>query len=89
MGNLESNIEAILQRNKRVEADKAWETSMFRRMTIGILTYLTASILLWMLDAPNPFLNALIPSVAYLLSTVTLPPLKQWWINRYAPKGDR
>src|SRR3989344_4350127 len=86
----DNQIKQILERNKRVEADKAWETSVFRRMTIGVLTYLTASIFLWMLDAPNPLLNALIPSIAYLLSTVTLPPLKRWWIDRYiASRGDR
>ena len=86
----DNQIKQILERNKRVEADKAWETSVFRRMTIGVLTYATASILLLMLNAPNPFVNALIPSIAYLLSTVTLPPLKRWWIDRYiASRGDR
>ena len=83
MDNLEFNIDAILERNKRVEADKAWETSAFRRMTIGVLTYITAVIFLWIIEAAFPFLSALIPTIAYFLSTITLPPLKRWWIARY------
>ena len=35
---LENEIENIKQRNKRVELDKAWETSWTRKICICILT---------------------------------------------------
>ena len=37
--NLEQEIKKIKQRNDKVEADKAWETSNFRKIIIAILTY--------------------------------------------------
>ena len=36
---LEKEIEKIKERNKRVEKDKAWETSIVRKIAIAILTY--------------------------------------------------
>ena len=37
---LEKNVEEILERNKRVELDKKWETSTTRKVCIAILTYI-------------------------------------------------
>ena len=36
--NLEQRIEKIEERNKRVELDKKWETSLTRKICIMILT---------------------------------------------------
>lgn len=76
------SIEAILERNKRVEADKAWEGSWLRRGFIALLTYATAVLFLWTTGNRSPFLAALFPPAGYLLSTLTLPQLKQLWIKR-------
>ena len=40
MKDLEKEIELIKERNKRVETDKAWETSWTRKICIAVLTYL-------------------------------------------------
>ena len=37
---LNKEIEEIKKRNKRVELDKAWETSWTRKICICILTYI-------------------------------------------------
>lgn len=37
---LKMEIEKIKERNKKVELDKAWETSFVRRLCICILTYI-------------------------------------------------
>lgn len=72
---------AIRERNKRVEADKAWELSWTRRLFIVVITYVFAALWLLSINDTNPFLKALIPIVGYLLSTITLPPLRRWWIK--------
>lgn len=77
------SIEAILQRNKRVEADKAWEGSWTRRVFIAILTYVTATCIFWVTGSENAFIAALFPPAGYLLSTLSLPPLKRWWVARH------
>ena len=41
---LENEIVKIKERNKKVELDKAWETSWTRKMCIGILTYIVVVI---------------------------------------------
>lgn len=80
---LKKELENIKSRNKRVEADKAWETSWARRILITILTYIVILIFFIMADFPKPFLNAIVPAVAFLLSTLTLALFKKLWINNY------
>lgn len=79
---LKDEIEKIKARNKRVEADKAWETSRTRNIFIAISTYLLISIFMILLRDPHPFLNALVASVGYLLSTATYDFLKKRWLKR-------
>ena len=78
--NMESEVEAIKERNRKVEADKAWEVSWTRRLFIAIVTYIVAGVwLVWIHDS-NPWLKALVPAGAYVLSTFSLPLIKNWWI---------
>jgi len=78
---MEEEIELIRVRNKRVETDKAWETSKIRRIIIAIMTYFIIVIFLFTIDASNPWLISLVPTMGYLLSTLTLPMFKKWWVR--------
>lgn len=80
---LESEIEAIKERNRKVEANKAWETSMFRIIAITLITYLVATVVLHFIGVPDIFFNALIPTIGFILSVQSLPIIKKWWITRY------
>ncbi len=75
-------LAAIRSRNARVEADKAWETSITRRLIIAAFTYVLASALLVWIRADQPFLAALVPTLGFLLSTLSLSFAKNWWLNR-------
>ena len=79
---IQREIDAIKARNKRVEADKAWETSWTRRILITILTYIVIVIFMVMADFKKPFVAALVPSLAYLISMSTLYYFKKWWISK-------
>ena len=83
MDNPEAQLRSILDRNTRVEAEKAWELSWTRRMTIAVLTYLVAIVFLWMIADTAPLLHALVPVAGYVLSTLSLPWIKRRWIQRY------
>ena len=76
-------LEAIKERNRRVEADKAWEISKTRRLIIAIITYFIVVLFLYLIEAPNPWLNALIPVFGFILSTLTLPLVKKWWMKKF------
>lgn len=78
---LEREIKLIKNRNKRVESDKAWETSNFRKALIAILTYIVIVLFFVYAGLPDPFTNAIVPSVAFVLSTLTIPLFKKWWIS--------
>ncbi|EKD92631.1 MAG: hypothetical protein ACD_28C00379G0009 [uncultured bacterium] len=80
---LEQAIVQIQQRNQKVEGDKAWETSKFRIGLIMAMTYVVAVALLYEMKNPHFFLNALIPTMGYFLSTQSLPTLKKWRIRTY------
>ena len=79
---IQKELAALYERNKRVEADKAWELSWTRRIFIAVVTYIFAALWLLAISDTKPFLKALIPTAGYVLSTITLPPLKRWWGNR-------
>jgi len=79
-------IQQIKERNKKVEADKAWETSTTRKVIIAGLTYLVIVLFLYTLNLPNPLINAIIPTVGFLLSTLTLSFLKKFWVEKIYKK---
>ncbi len=79
---IEKEIEIIRLRNSKVELDKAWEISWARRIFITLITYLIAWVWLVLIHEPKSWLKAFVPVVGYILSTLTLPPLKNWWIKR-------
>lgn len=78
---LKQEIELIKARNRRVETDKAWETSWVRKIFIAGSTYILISIFLFSIGNEKPLLNAVIPAVAYLVSTVSLGIIKNLWIK--------
>lgn len=86
---IEKNILEIRERNKRVEADKAWETSFTRRASIAVLTYCVALVIMYFLGVENIYFSALIPTGGYILSTLSLPVIKQHWLTRYHNRNEK
>lgn len=80
---IEEELSAIRERNKRVEADKAWETSLFRMISLAVITYLVAAVLLHLIRVENFLLGALVPAAGFILSVQSLPALRRWWIRRF------
>lgn len=76
---LEKEIESIKQRNERVTDDKAWETSKTRRLLLILFTYIAIGCYLTAINVRDPWLNAIVPSIGFLLSTLTLPYFKKMW----------
>lgn len=77
--NLQGKIEQIEERNRKVETGKAWETSLTRRVLLIIFTYLAISLYLQAINVSDPWLNAIVPSLGFLLSTLTLSFFKNFW----------
>ena len=77
---LEKNVEEILERNKRVELDKKWETSTTRKVCIAILTYIVVIIYSFLISkTSNVFLGSLVPVIGFLLSTLSLKAVRKVW----------
>jgi uncharacterized membrane protein YccC len=89
MDDLTKRIESIEKRNKKVELDKAWEGSVYRRVLIVIFTYLSIGIYMWAINVNKPWLNAVIPSIGFTLSTLTLPLFKEFWIKKIVLKKEK
>lgn len=85
---IEQEIAYLKLRNKKVEADKSWEASSFRAISIVVITYIIASLVLYLLGSKNFFLNALIPTIGYFLSIQSLPIIKKWWIKEKLQKNE-
>ncbi len=77
---LELKIENIEKRNKRVELDKAWETSLTRKICIIILTYLVVITYSFLVNKYNNiFLSSLVPVIGFTLSTLSLRLIRKIW----------
>ena len=78
--NLEKEINEIKERNKRVELDKAWETSWTRRLCICFLTYLIVLLYSYLIsEYNNIFLSSLVPVIGFTLSTLSLRFIRKIW----------
>lgn len=74
-------LDKLEARNKRVEADKAWETSWLRRLIIMALTYLTVVCYLAIVVHINPWVNTVVPVAGYGVSTLTVSFIKKRWVG--------
>lgn len=83
LNQLEKEVNAIKKRNQRVEADKSWETSYTRRILLTLFTYFAVGFYLQAITIEQPWLNAIVPAVAFMLSTLTLPFFKRKWLEHY------
>lgn len=79
---LEKKIELIEKRNKKVEGDKAWETSLLRKILIIVLTYIFAVLYLKVADTTNPYFGAVVPCAGFFLSTITIDFIKKRWLTK-------
>ena len=86
MKNIETRIKKIEQRNKKVESNKAWETSWSRRLLIALMTYVTIVLFFYVAELPKPFVNSIIPTMGFVLSTLSLPYFKKIWIKKIVKK---
>ena len=77
---LENEIIKIKERNKKVELDKAWETSFTRKICICILTYIVVVIYSYLINKiSNIFLSSLVPVIGFTLSTLSLRIVRNVW----------
>ena len=77
---LENEIAKIKERNKRVELDKAWETSWTRKICICILAYIVVVIYSYLINKNNNiWLSSLVPVIGFTLSTVSLNLVRTVW----------
>ena len=79
---LEKRIIEIEARNKRVEADKAWETCTLRKILIIVMTYVFVVIYQTFADITNSFLSAVVPCAGFFLSTQSIELIKRKWVEK-------
>ena len=83
MPTLEERIVKIEKRNTRVEQDKAWETSWVRKATIASLTYgVVVCYLAIVVQNDRPFINAFVPVIGFMLSTMVVGRVRTIWEKR-------
>ena len=79
---VDSRIDEINTRNKKVEGDKAWETSKIRIASIVVLIYIVTALTMEFLHFNQPFAAAFIPSLGYFLSTLTLGVIRRRFVGK-------
>ena len=81
--NVKEEIIKIKERNKRVELEKKWETSLTRKICIMILTYIIVIIYTYLIRNHNYiFLSSLVPVIGFALSTSSLNLIRKLYEKR-------
>ncbi|MDD2917041.1 MAG: hypothetical protein PHH70_04320 [Candidatus Gracilibacteria bacterium] len=83
---LEQEIAILKERNAKVDGNKAWETSLARKTSIAILTYFVVVLFFFVVQTPNPLINALVPVIGFILSTLSISLIKKLWIQHIYKK---
>lgn len=83
---LTETCERIKERNRRVEADKAWEVSLERKLAVAGITYVAAALVIYLIGSKKFLFDALIPAGAYLLSVQTFPFFKTHFVKSWLAK---
>lgn len=78
---LEERISQIEARNRRVEASKAWEGSFLRKSVVALSTYIVMVLVMSTMGVKDAFVSAIIPTLGFLLSTLSLSFVKDYWIK--------
>ena len=81
IADLEKEIDKLKERNKKVEIEKSWETSLNRKILLAVFTYISIALYLKFIVGIEPWINAVVPSIGFLLSTLTLSYFKNLWIK--------
>ncbi|HEY9790718.1 MAG TPA: hypothetical protein V6D22_09990 [Candidatus Obscuribacterales bacterium] len=79
---MEEKIDAIAERNARVEGDKAWEVSGVRILSICIITYLVAAAIMYAIGTRGVLFAALLPVCGFYISAQSLPMIKKRWLEK-------
>lgn len=79
---IQAEISAIKGRNARVEREKAWETSWQRKLGIIMTTYFVMILVFSSLGNTEPFLNAIVPTLGYTLSTLSMEWMKELFLKK-------
>ncbi|MBI5754016.1 hypothetical protein HZA40_02640 [Candidatus Peregrinibacteria bacterium] len=78
---LKQEIKHIHERNQRVELDKAWELSWTRKLIVAFLTYAVVVCFFVFAKLPDPFVNSIVPALAFIVSNLALPIFKRIWLK--------
>lgn len=78
---LKKEVAQIHERNKRVELDKAWELSWTRKFIVAFLTYVVVVCFFVFAQLPDPFVNSIVPALAFIISNLALPLFKKIWLR--------
>lgn len=88
ISSLEEQINKITLKEKSLEIQKSWSTSLTRIAMNSITTYIFVAVLMFILKIDNYLINALIPALAYGVSVQSIPFVKKLWIRDHL-KDDR
>ncbi len=79
--NIKEQLDQIKQRNKRVELDKAWELSWTRKFIVAFLTYVVVVCFFVFAELPDPFVNSIVPALAFIISNLSMSVFKSLWLK--------
>lgn len=57
--------------------------ALARKLILAVLTYFVIVIFFYFAGLPKPFINSIVPALAFILSTLSLPFFKRVWMQFY------
>lgn len=86
---VDEELELIKERHRRVEANKAWKTSKTRALFVAMITYFVMILVMHAIKVENPFISAIIPTLGFVLSTLSVNSVKRFWVNKIYSRYEK
>lgn len=80
---LEHELEFTRNQKRELQLHLAWDRSWTKIVLLTVVTYIVIAFVFYCIGSKKYFVNAIIPSVAYFISTRSLSFVKKIWLQKH------
>lgn len=81
LSELEAKVQKLELISKYNMLKEDWEESFVSDLISALAIYAFSALFLWILNIPDPLLNALVPPIGLFASRFSIPRIKNFWIK--------
>ncbi len=77
---LKKELDTLHDDIRTLKIQQDWNTSVLKHGLVIFMNYLIMLILMYILNIESPFISALLPTLGYAITSISLNSIKKYWI---------